>query len=260
MFRTSLAALFLPIALATTPSAAPDAAATQGTSSGLVFDAVEKDYAAGAGEKQVTFSFTVKNPGPAEIVVGHVRTSCGCSVANLPRQPWPLGAGESGKFQIVVDLRGKRGVLVKSATVETNAGAQQLRFRITIPEPDPREEMRERNLLIAQGDRQAVFRGECAPCHVEPAKNKTGRDLYVAACAICHAEDGHRASMVPDLRKLSPAPTAETWRHLITHGKPGTLMPAFALPQAGPLTEAQIESLVEYLTDAFRAEEKPAGH
>lgn len=223
----------------------------------LVLDATSKDYAAQPGEQSCTFTFRATNTSSADIVVTQIRTSCGCSVAKLPAQPWRLAPGATGEFQIVVDLRGKRGLLAKTAIIDTERGYKQIDFRITIPEPDPRDEMRLRNLLIAQSDRQAVLRGECAQCHVEPARGKLGRELYAAACAICHADE-HRASMVPDLRALSPAPAPEVWRALITHGKPGTLMPAFAQAHEGFLTDAQIDSLVEYLTGAFTAEMKPA--
>lgn len=219
----------------------------------LVLDSTSKDYAAQPGELSCTFTFRVTNTSAAEIVITQVRTSCGCSAANLPAKPWRLAPGEGGEFQIVVDLRGKHGLLAKTAMIDTERGYKQIDFRITIPPPDPRDEIRARNLLIAQADRQAVFRGDCAQCHVEPAKDKFGRELYVAACAICHADE-HRATMVPDLRALSPAPAPEAWRQFITHGKPGTLMPAFALAHDGPLTDAQIDSLVEYLAGAFAVE------
>lgn len=109
---------------------------------------------------------------------------------------------------------------------------------------------RERNLLLAKADRQAVFKGECAKCHAEPALGKTGRELYVAMCGICH-DDGHRASVVPDLRALKFMPDAQYWRTWITLGKSGTMMPGFAQAEGGPLTAAQIHSLVIYLGKEF---------
>lgn len=219
----------------------------------LVLDAYEKDYTAKAGEEHCSFTFTVTNAGPGELVIRAVRTSCGCSAVRLPAQPWRLAPGASGQFSIDVDLRGKHGELFKDAIVQSDRGYRQIRFRIAIPPVDPHDAMRQRNVLIAQGDRQAVFKGECAACHAEPARGLTGRDLYVKACVICHADEG-RATMVPDLRTLSPQPTAELWRQAIAIGKPGTLMPAFALAEGGPLTRPQIDSLVDYLTTRFAAD------
>ena len=39
---------------------------------------------------------------------------------------------------------------------------------------------------------------------------------------------------------------AAFWRKWISEGKEGTLMPAFAQAQGGPLTDQQIESLIEF--------------
>lgn len=231
----------------------PPRGAAPSSETGLVLDSSFQEYTAQPGEQTATFTFKLTNPTHEPIVVTEVRTSCGCSVAKLPADPWMLRPGASGEFQIVVDLRGKRGVLKKDATIETLRGRQRIDFNITIPESDPREEMRQRNLLIAQNDRQAVFKGDCARCHVEPTKGLSGRELFTAACVICHTADGHRASMVPDLHALSPQPTADGWRSLITHGKSGTLMPAFGAAAGGPLTSEQIDSLVDYLTQQFAA-------
>jgi mono/diheme cytochrome c family protein len=50
------------------------------------------------------------------------------------------------------------------------------------------------------------------------------------------------------------APTShEFWRTWITYGKPGSLMPAFATSQGGPLTDMQIASLASYLDAAHPA-------
>lgn len=219
----------------------------------LVLDAYEKDYTAKPGEEHCAFTFTVTNAGPDELVIRTVRTSCGCSVARLPASPWRLAPGASGQFDLHVDLRGKQGELFKDAILQSDGGYRQIRFRIVIPPVDPRDAMRQRNVLIAQGDRQAVFKGDCAACHAEPARGLMGRDLYLKACAICHADEG-RATMVPDLRTLAPQPAADVWRQVISIGKPGTLMPAFALAEGGPLTRPQIDSLVDYLTTRFAAE------
>jgi hypothetical protein len=53
--------------------------------------------------------------------------------------------------------------------------------------------------------------------------------------------------MVPDLHNLPMTTSEEFWRTWITSGKAGTLMPAFATSQGGPLTDAQIASLAAYL-------------
>ena len=53
--------------------------------------------------------------------------------------------------------------------------------------------------------------------------------------------------MVPDLHAIKAPTNVEFWRTWITHGKPGSLMPAFSTADGGPLTDMQIASLAAYL-------------
>lgn len=107
---------------------------------------------------------------------------------------------------------------------------------------------RGKNIELALADRQAVFRGDCARCHADYAKDQYGRELYLGACEICHDAE-HRASMVPDLRVGGYSRNAAYWREHITEGIEGTLMPAFAKDKGGILSEEQITSLVKFLIE-----------
>ena len=53
--------------------------------------------------------------------------------------------------------------------------------------------------------------------------------------------------MVPDLANLQVPTNEEFWRAWITSGKAGSLMPAFASSQGGPLGDLQVASLATYL-------------
>jgi mono/diheme cytochrome c family protein len=99
-------------------------------------------------------------------------------------------------------------------------------------------------------DHQAVFKKDCARCHLAPAFGKYGQSLYVTACGICH-EAKHPATMVPDLHALKTEITPDYWKNWVTHGKAGTLMPGFSAKEGGPLDNSQIASLVDYLTKNF---------
>jgi mono/diheme cytochrome c family protein len=149
-----------------------------------------------------------------------------------------------------MNIAGHTGTVTKTLTVNTDKGSKVLYVKSVIqPAPAPAMSTmnREENQKIAMADRQAVFKGDCASCHVEPAKNKLGRELYAAACGICH-EGEHRNPMVPDLHALKEPTNPEFWKNWIAHGKPGTLMPAFAANEGGFLTETQIASLVNFLS------------
>jgi mono/diheme cytochrome c family protein len=99
-------------------------------------------------------------------------------------------------------------------------------------------------------DRQAVFKNDCAQCHVTPTVAKMGKELYQAGCAICHDAE-HRATMVPDLHVPKVPTSPAYWTQWVTEGKAGSLMPAFAQEHGGPLNKEQIASLVNYLSTDF---------
>jgi mono/diheme cytochrome c family protein len=161
--------------------------------------------------------------------------------------------------------------VVKAVVVDTSAGTKTLLLRVEIPAasstnslvlPDATAAMdidarRAAGMAAAAVDRQAVFKGDCAKCHVETATGKEGKELYAASCGICH-DAAHRASMVPDLKALPHPTSPEFWRAMITDGKPGTLMPAFAEKNGGNLTDNQIASLVQHLLRTIPANPTPA--
>jgi len=216
----------------------------------LDWDAEAKEYQAKVGETNVNFVFNLTNRTPEEIVISQVRSSCGCTVAKVPATPWKLAPGANGQIEVAVDLRGKRGLLAKTVYVYSPAhAAKSLLVKVHIPEPaaGPMGD-RSRNLQIASADRQAVFRGDCASCHAAPAEGKKGAELYTAVCGICH-EAEHRASMVPDLHKLNHSTDHTYWKVWTAQGKQGSLMPGFARSVGGPLTDEQIESLADFLTE-----------
>jgi cytochrome c553 len=201
----------------------------------------EQDFA------RFTFSFT--NATANNLTILSVHPSCGCTTAELPPVPWTLTPGESGQIKLNVNLAGKSGSLFKTVNVSTDQGSKTLTLRINILPPvvvKMTEEDRARGVALAKVDRQAVFKGECASCHIKKIEGKYGQPLFVAVCAICH-EAENRATMVPDLHNLAVPTNEEFWRTWITAGKAGSLMPAFATSQGGPLNDMQIASLAAYL-------------
>jgi mono/diheme cytochrome c family protein len=92
-------------------------------------------------------------------------------------------------------------------------------------------------------DRQAVFKGDCASCHVKkPGRGQIRPALFDAVLRRLPRGE-NRATMVPDLHNLKVPTNEEFWRTWITAGKAGSLMPAFATSQGGPLNDMQIASL-----------------
>jgi hypothetical protein len=235
------------------PSPAPPAT-LRTLDSLLAVDARTKEATVTNGTLEAHFAFSLTNVSPAEVVVSGLFTSCGCTAAKLPEQPWRLAPGANGQISVTMNLAGKSGTVIKTVTIGSTNGTKLLFVKtVIVPTPLPARlsaDERQRNQRIALADRQAVFKDDCARCHVEPSANKAGQALYAAACGICH-DAAHRASMVPDLHAISGETSAEFWRNWIAQGKPGSLMPAFALSEGGMLSDAQIKSLVFYLTIAI---------
>jgi len=202
---------------------------------------------------------TAKSVMPIPVTILSVRPSCGCTTTKLPPLPWTLAPGTNGQMEATVNLAGKSGTLYKTLGVYTDKGSKTLLLKITILPfvmPQLSEAERARNLKIATADRQAIFKGDCATCHVQQGEGKYGQALYDADCAICH-EGERRATMVPDLHALKTPTNFEFWRTWIAHGKPGSLMPAFSTVDGGPLSDMQIASLASYLTATISSKSLP---
>lgn len=197
---------------------------------------------------------SVTNVNAMPITILSVHPSCGCTTAELPPVPWTIAPGGTGQIKLAVNLAGKAGTVFKSVNVATDHGKKDLSLRINIaPPPPPRvmsEDERAAAVAAAKIDRQAVFKGECASCHSPKAPNIYGADLYNSVCAVCH-ESEHRATLVPDLKNLKIPTNEEFWRTWISIGKPGSVMPAFAQSQGGPLTDYQVATLAQYLNMQF---------
>jgi mono/diheme cytochrome c family protein len=201
----------------------------------------------------INITWVTNSVTPTQIAVVDVHPSCGCTTAKLPALPWVIPPGGSGEIPITVNIGGKTGTFFKSVQVKTDKGMKQLLLQITVAQPvqpTMNDAERARDIAAAKIDRQAVFHNDCATCHVKNGDGKYGKALFDADCAICH-EAEHRASFVADLNNLKVPTNIDFWRTWISHGKPGTFMPAWAESDSGPLNEMQIESLSLYLNQRF---------
>ena len=218
----------------------------------LQWNSTSQEITSKPGERYLNFKFWFTNTASEDVTIIRAQASCFCTVAKLPSTPWRIPAGTNGVIDVQMDLAGKTGELTKSVSVGSTAGIQMLVVKAKITPPANAAQMddaeRLKNMQSALADRQVVFKkAECASCHADPAKGVIdGAQLYTAVCGICHDAE-HRASTVPDLKKL-PHPTDAThWRNWILHGRAGTMMPAFAESEGGPLNSQQVEAIVGHL-------------
>jgi mono/diheme cytochrome c family protein len=218
----------------------------------LVFDSESKQYDARPGERVAPFVFNLTNVWTNEIRIDQVHPSCGCTTAKLPPTPWHIPPGGTGQVQAEVNLTGKPpGLTTKMLTFYTSVGNRIVTLKVNIPRASTTPvaltaDQRKEAMAQAASDAHAIFRGDCAKCHVDKGAKSYGQDLYAADCGICH-ESSHRDTAVPDLHALKHPTDLDYWKAIITFGKPHTMMPGFAITQGGPLNDAQINSLASYL-------------
>lgn len=230
----------------------PNSLTASGSNNPLVWDAVVKQVKTAAMNQNAELKFWVTNTSRGDASIHLTESSCDCTVAKLPAQPWVLKPGESGALGVKMNLLGRHGRVTKSILISTSHGMQTLTVHADVPlTPAPfNVSARKQDLMAAQKDRQAVFHGSCAACHALPAKGRMGESLFGKACAICHVSE-HRAEMVPDLARVAHPDTPEYWQNIIKFGRAGSLMPAFAAAEGGILTPEQIDSLVTYLVSKY---------
>ena len=215
----------------------------------LSWDSTLKETSPKPGQPTADFVFNVKNSSSEDIVIDHVQTSCGCTVAKLPSQPWTLTPGTNGQVNVTVNLAGKQGTFYKTVFVYATNG-QKIDLNLKVNMPENPEMSRLRNQQLAMADHQSVFKGDCARCHVDPAKGLMGAPLYAKACGICH-EAYPRDSKVTNLHAMAHPTNLDYWKQIIANGKTNTMMPGFSSTAGGPLTDDQIDSLVVYCYQNF---------
>jgi hypothetical protein len=72
----------------------------------------------GVGMANVRHAFSFKNSGGAELVLGEIKTTCGCTVATLPKTR--MAPGEQSAVEVVLSLT-SAGEVAKSILVYSNA-------------------------------------------------------------------------------------------------------------------------------------------
>ncbi len=211
------------------------------------------NISADADRAYFVISFT--NISPDKVAIMDVHPQCGCTTADVPQTPWIVPPGASGQIPTSVNLEitGNAGTLFKDVKITTDKGFKDIYLRIEfkpVTPPVMSDDERAKFVMASRADRQAIFKGTCADCHVKKGEGKYGKALYDADCAICH-EANPRATMVPDLHNLKVPTNPDFWRQWVAHGKPGSLMAAFSQAEGGPLNDMQIAGLVQYLNETI---------
>lgn len=68
--------------------------------------------------ESATYEFRFKNNGKTPLVISTAAGSCGCTVADYPKDPVP--PGQSGVMKVTFNSTGKQGHQEKSVTIQAN--------------------------------------------------------------------------------------------------------------------------------------------
>ena len=168
------------------------------------------------------------NSGNTTIKIERVNTSCGCTAITLAPNARLI-------VPYTIDTTQKLGQISKNVRFylegQTNPAIVTVKGIVIPPTMN-------HNATSAKG--QSIFSPQCALCHVQPGENKFGLELLLADCATCHGTNRTGGSAPTLLGEPKPH-----WRSVITEGKGS--MPGFSTAFNGPLTPAQLNSLVHFL-------------
>ena len=242
------------LGLTWTAFAAESPATTSAHSNPLVWDAMFKEATPKPLVTTNQFTFWVTNTAKTNVVLDHVHPSCGCTIAQLPKEPWNMAPGEFGQVTATMNFPGLSGAIEKMLTVYTSEGQQTLRLKVNVPFT-PNTATRQENMMKAIANKQSVLKGDCASCHVEKGRGKSGEELFAADCTICHQPDGQRAESVPNLATINKVTSKEYWKYYLENGGP-SVMPAFLSTKGGPFTAEEIDKFAEFLNTKFPPKDK----
>jgi hypothetical protein len=73
--------------------------------------------------QKLEIAFRFRNTGKKPLVIGNVAPSCGCTVADVPKEP--IAPGKEGVIKGIFDSSAKPGVNTKTMTVTANTEGNQ---------------------------------------------------------------------------------------------------------------------------------------
>jgi cytochrome c5 len=224
------------------PASATPVAQTYGH---LVFAENFFDFGSVVEGDIVRHRFKFKNDGAGMLRIVKTETSCGCTTANGAFKEY--APGESGEMDVVVDTKGKKGIVVKTVTVtleNNDAATIELSLAMKLnPPPHPK----------IGNIRNINTEAACKSCHLESGEGQSGVFLYHRVCSQCHGKKGaggfgmaHNDAMWQ--QQIDDARIARA----IRAGLPEKGMPSFVEGVTPPLSEEQVGALIEYIRSLVR--------
>ncbi len=210
-------------------------------------------------DTKVPAQFLLYNIGGKYLRIADVETSCGCTVAKISKKL--VAPGDFTRLDIELDTSIKIGKVNKQVTVKSNDPKRPDLHLFLVGEVLPKPVQGHAAMTMKASDPLVLFKGECATCHVQAGKGKTGKALFLADCAMCHGSNaqGNKSSGVNLLNAdYENEATVKRLRKVIAEGSPHSpQMPPFSKAKGGPLSDDEIDSLMSFLK--FQASKKKMG-
>lgn len=233
---------------------APSGASATESKGPLVWDEMTKEITAAPSQTTNLFIFWVTNTATTNILIHRVSPECECTTVKLPKEPWLLTPNESAPLYVTINFANQSGQIRRGVEVSSSEGEQHLTIKVNVALTQDIA-LRQKRLDQARLNRQSIFKGECAACHLDKGKGRTGEELLAADCAICH-DTPHQADGIPKLSEVNKITSKVYWKWYLENGGRETIMPSFSVEQGGPLTAQEIDAFADFLNKKFPPKDK----
>lgn len=182
--------------------------------------------------KTASGDLILRNNGNVSLTITGIQTSCGCTTGMLDERVLPPGGFTL--MHVRVDTFAKRGRVKKQLWVSDDLGhTATATLQLTV---------RSNPHMALSG--RSLFDAPCASCHAAPARGKTtGPEIFAAVCAMCHGANAN-GGYAPSLRG---GRDAKVLARVINEGAGNHYMPAFSKARGGPLGRDQVLALSRWL-------------
>lgn len=94
----------------------------------MTFDQEMHDFGRLSAGENISYSFHFRNTGDADLIISSCSASCGCTVANYPKER--IAPGGEGYVTVTFNSSGKSGQQYQEVTVVSNAQPSRVRLKI----------------------------------------------------------------------------------------------------------------------------------
>ena len=84
----------------------------------MVFADTSHDFGTIQQGEKVSYTFTFKNTGNADLIISSAAGSCGCTIPHYPKGT--IAPGDTGTMDVTFNSSGKEGKVYKTVTIVTN--------------------------------------------------------------------------------------------------------------------------------------------